>query len=100
MRSSQTCPKCSGQKFAVTREFRQAPRSNSNATFQFPAITLEIKALDDRIITGRFEAWLCMGCGYTEFYAYGLEGVEQLAQQYPDQLRIVDARPPEQGPYR
>jgi predicted nucleic-acid-binding Zn-ribbon protein len=101
MRYTQTCPKCGGHQFAVKDEFRLPSRA-SNATVPFPAVTIDRhgEVDDDTIKSGRFEAWICLGCGYTEFYAHEIEDLKALAKQHPDQLRIVDARPPEQGPYR
>jgi predicted nucleic-acid-binding Zn-ribbon protein len=94
MRSSQTCPKCSGNKFAVTAEFRQ-PVHRSTATEPFFAVTLteEIGRFfgSSTAPRGGFETWICLGCGYTEFYAKGLDGIEELAKEHPEQLRIVDA---------
>ena len=105
MQSTQRCPKCSGRKFAVSAEFRQPLNGTSNLSYPSTAVTIEIKGHgmrvpDRRITTGRFESWICLGCGYTEFYAHGLENLEALAKQHPDQLRIVDAGPPEKTPYR
>jgi len=102
MRSTQMCPKCSGKKFAVKAEFRQPHHRGDNITAPFPAITIDVKnqTYGDRITSGQFETWICVACGYTEFYASGKENLDKLAQKYPDQLRIIDAGPPEQGPYR
>jgi len=101
MRSTQTCPKCSGKRFAVSAEFRQPDVDSGNRTLAFSAITVVVASrAGHRITLGRLEAWICVGCGYTELYAHGLDGIETIAKQYPDQLRIVDATPPEQGPYR
>jgi hypothetical protein len=66
-----------------------------------PALTVAVGGfLGSRKELGSFEAWICLGCGYTELYAQGLAGLEELAKKHPDQARIVDAGPPEQGPYR
>lgn len=101
MRTTQTCPKCLGKRFAVTDEFRQPDCETPNVTRPFPAFTI---VTDQRGLAretlGRFWTWICLGCGYTEFYAYDIEHVEELAKRWPDRLRIVDARPPAQGPYR
>jgi predicted nucleic-acid-binding Zn-ribbon protein len=104
MRSTHTCPKCAYKKFATTTEFRQ-PVHRSTATEPFFAVTLnETQGMpffgSSTKPLGGFETWICLGCGYTEFYAHGLTGVEELAKQHPEQLRIVDARSPGQGPYR
>jgi predicted nucleic-acid-binding Zn-ribbon protein len=98
MRSTQTCPKCAGKKFAVNSEFRFPDHQSSNGTDALPAITLANGST--RRTLGRFETWICVGCGYTEFYAYGAEDLEALARVHPEHLRIVDAEPRGQGPYR
>ena len=99
MRSTQTCPKCAGKKFTVSTEFKLPDERSSNVTYPLPAITIQ-RSWASRSTSGKFETWICTGCGYTEFYACGFEDLDALARQHPDQLRIVDARPPEQGPYR
>ena len=102
MRSTQTCPKCAGKKFAVTPDFLQPHHEFPGNTHPFPPITIALQRESwnkERMTFGRFEVWICVGCGYTEFYAHGIEDIEQIADQYPDQWRIVDAGPA-QGPYR
>lgn len=49
---------------------------------------------------GQFTSWICLGCGYTEFYAGNLDGIEALAASHPDKIRIIDAAPESQGAYR
>jgi len=47
-----------------------------------------------RQVVGWLEAWICLGCGYTEHYTQGLGSEEllaRLAAQYPQLLRIVDS---------
>ena len=102
MRSTQRCPKCGGHRFAVNTALRQPEEHTSNATNLFRAITIDRNHLKDstRMSTGHVETWICLGCGYMELYAYGLKNLAALAEQNPDQLRIIDARLPEQGPYR
>ena len=48
MRTTATCPKCSGKKLIVVHERG---------------------FLRDTKVIGRFESWICAACGYTEFYA-------------------------------
>jgi predicted nucleic-acid-binding Zn-ribbon protein len=93
MRYTQRCPKCSGQKFAVT-ELRDKGYDHA-----VPVITF----FEDGLLQvhGSFETWICLGCGYAEFYAHNcLLPFDTIAKQHPDRLRIVDATPPDQGPYR
>jgi predicted nucleic-acid-binding Zn-ribbon protein len=107
MRATQTCPKCTGRKFAISEEFRQPDHDTPNLTTPFPAITIvahrpaeERTGHSARKTVGTFETWICVGCGYTEFYAKGLGDLEALAKQHPDRLRILDAGAIKQGPYR
>jgi predicted nucleic-acid-binding Zn-ribbon protein len=106
MKSTETCPKCSKRKFLVTATWKQPEWHSCNVTQPVVAVTLEYEppkttfGSGSRPTLGCFETWICLECGYTEFYARGLAGVEDLAKQHPEQLSIVDATPPEQGPYR
>ena len=91
MHPTMTCTACSGQRFAV--RVLVDGRGWRLRAVPLPAFS--------RAEAGRFEAWICLGCGYTAIYAQQLpEDIEALAKQFPDELRIVDAGPPEQGPYR
>jgi predicted nucleic-acid-binding Zn-ribbon protein len=93
MKYTQKCPKCGGQKFAVT-ELREH-RSDQAV----PVITFyENGYLQTH---GSFESWICLGFGYAEFHAQKCPlPFETIAQQHPDRLRIVDATAPKDGPYR
>jgi predicted nucleic-acid-binding Zn-ribbon protein len=99
------CPKCSGKKFVVNSEVRVPEYHSSNITGPIPGLTLSDVSERDaegctsngRLIVGRIEAWICMECGYTEHYTYGLgdeERVARLVAQHPQLLRIVDATTP------
>ncbi|XYI02568.1 hypothetical protein ACMHYB_23560 [Sorangium sp. So ce1128] len=53
--------------------------------------------------TGKFQTWVCLTCGYTEFYAHDLGDlaqIEQAVSPWSDQMRIVDATAPQKGSYR
>jgi predicted nucleic-acid-binding Zn-ribbon protein len=100
MRYTQKCPKCEGQRFAVA-ELRDPRTDQPLSVVSFwgaePAM-VEPRRLQ---VHGSFESWICLTCGYAEFYARDCSlPFEMIAQQHPDRLRIVDARPPEKGPYR
>jgi predicted nucleic-acid-binding Zn-ribbon protein len=101
MKSTQTCPKCAGKKFAVTAEFLQ---HSGHYNVPLPAVIVEKKLgrLLGSVPTklGSFESWICLRCGYTELYAKGVNDIEELANEFPDQLRIVDGGHGERGPYR
>ncbi len=107
MRSTQTCPKCSRRKFLVSNEFRQPDWRYVNGTHPVIPVTLDYepakKFLEsgNRPALGRFETWICLACGYTELYVHGLpHDIEEIARAHPDRLRVVDAEPSNQGPYR
>ena len=112
MRSTQTCPKCTGKKFAVTENVRLPDPECTLTTTVVPAVTiatgagalprLDARNSGGRALFGRLSSWICVACGYTEFYthAYSVEGFEQLARQFPSEFRIVDAEPLGQGPFR
>jgi predicted nucleic-acid-binding Zn-ribbon protein len=105
MRFSEKCPKCEGREFAVNTEMLVSDYDGSRYKTPLFAINLAKAAMLDRRSDlrqeerGFFEAWICLGCGYTELYAGGLDGVRELAAKYPEQLRIVDANNKD-GPYR
>jgi hypothetical protein len=48
---------------------------------------------------GRFEAWVCAACGYTEWYARALKELFDLANAGRGGARLVDGGAGE-GPYR
>jgi predicted nucleic-acid-binding Zn-ribbon protein len=110
MQATQTCPGCAGKKFAVT-PFRQRGRDMSNGGLKpLAPVVVNVRDRDVSILgvqvsnshhefLGNLNLWICLGCGYSEMYAEGLAGIEELAQRCPDQLVIVDATS-KQGPYR
>jgi predicted nucleic-acid-binding Zn-ribbon protein len=90
MRTTKTCPKCAKTKIAVIADFRQPDSDSTNGIDSFPVITIRTPGfIGGRESIGRFSAWVCIACGYTEFYAEGLEDLAALASHYPDQVRIV-----------
>ena len=95
MRLDEKCPKCLGRELAVHTNVEQLDRDSVNGA----RTALPGAVHDPGRSLGWFETWMCLGCGYTELYARGLTGIRELAAQYPDEWRIVDARTNE-GPYR
>ena len=90
MHQTKTCLECSGYRFAVRVLY------DSNAR---PLSVMPCHSSGGQV--GRFEAWICLACGYTAIYARGLPGnIEQFAEADPDELRIVDHEPRKQGPHR
>jgi len=94
MRTTATCPKCSGKKIVVT-ELRVARPSVS----RIPAAAYDVAwRLPEE--AGGFESWICAACGYTEFYAKDLGDVDRLAAEHPKDVRIVDGTIAARGPFR
>ncbi len=97
MRSAQTCPECSGKRFLVMAKLQVVTARGPGSV---PA--LMVINSDEVKSSGTFETWTCQGCGYTALYASGIDftRLDALCRTFPEQVRVVDARPPEQGPYR
>jgi len=47
--------------------------------------------------TGTFETYICKGCGFTEWYAHGLDKLEADPKHG---VRLLDGRVEDEGPYR
>lgn len=108
MRTTNTCPKCHEKKLAVIGNVRHGPYDPNNITIAIPAVTVAlggeparyVVTADGREALGWVESWICIACGFTEFYAhsYKAEDFDRLAREHPEQVRIVNAKPRE--PYR
>jgi predicted nucleic-acid-binding Zn-ribbon protein len=104
MRTTATCPKCSGKKIIVTdlrHTHYSARRGESLETI--PAVSVAVRGFfGGTRVCGGFESWICAACGYTEFYAkdLDLDDVDRLAAQWPEDIRIVDSAAPKRGPFR
>jgi predicted nucleic-acid-binding Zn-ribbon protein len=99
MKKHQTCPKCESRKFLITPEFIIPDPSASNTTIPVPAFTAKLGGwLGDRVSTGTFEAWTCAQCGFTEWYAKGLESLD--LSKMEGQVVFFDANAPTGPGYR
>ena len=97
MRATQRCATCSGGRFAVNI-LRNLNRGSLPAV---PAIVIENRKWSQvEEWHGYFETWICLACGRSEFFARDYGEIEALARKHPDQVRIVEVEPREQGPYR
>jgi predicted nucleic-acid-binding Zn-ribbon protein len=93
MRETQTCPKCSGKRLAVSELRDQEGRT-------IPAIAIIGGWQMVSEFRGTLENWFCLRCGYAELYVRNCGQLDAIAEEHPKQLRIVDAEPPKKGPYR
>jgi predicted nucleic-acid-binding Zn-ribbon protein len=103
MRTTATCPKCSGKKIVVTDLCEV--RDNKGVPIPVLVGTIRMSIMGKTIDAGKagigsFESWICAACGYTEFYAKDLGDVDALAAARPDAVRIVDSTLPARGPFR
>jgi predicted nucleic-acid-binding Zn-ribbon protein len=96
MRTTATCPKCSGKKILVA-ELRDDTGDFPHRARPVPVVAWNVGPIST---IGRFESWICAACGYTEFYAKDLGDVDELAAQLPNDVRIVDSASPKKGPFR
>jgi predicted nucleic-acid-binding Zn-ribbon protein len=87
MRTRHLCPKCSHNRIAHVPTIKDADHDR---------MTVGPLSVWTGETTGDFEAWICLGCGYTEFYV-----------KRPEALRIdqlegatVFESDPREGPYR
>jgi predicted nucleic-acid-binding Zn-ribbon protein len=92
MRTTATCPKCSGKKIVVTEPCYIA------GEYRMPRGLHPVVAGGRAF--GRFESWICAACGYTELYALDLGDVDRLAEERPKDVRIIDSTVPTKGPFR
>jgi len=77
MKTSQRCPKCACTKLYVVDEVRQPAHDSINLIVPMHVTTAALPTDDlglpdsnpHRSAIGRFEAWICSECGYTEWYA-------------------------------
>ncbi|MFK7989390.1 MAG: hypothetical protein AB8I08_25465 [Sandaracinaceae bacterium] len=97
MRHTQVCPKCNGRRFAVQPKFSIPSYAYSNGTHVLPAVS--VCTGWKRSELGHLEVWSCLKCGFTELYA-AIGAMEQVARQFPEEVRIVDRTPPTNGPHR
>jgi predicted nucleic-acid-binding Zn-ribbon protein len=103
MRATATCPKCSGKKMMVVTT-KQITGQYANKLSPIPVVGYEVARLltTEPRTFGRFEAWICIACGFTEHYAEDLGDVDvaALAAAHPDVVRLVDGSNPEKAPFR
>ncbi|MBW2523333.1 MAG: hypothetical protein JRI23_04130 [Deltaproteobacteria bacterium] len=94
MKNSLACPKCQGRKIW------QINGESGPSTLRPIAMRTEskgdwIKVLETREL-GHYDAYTCAGCGYTEFFA---GGVDELRHHPEAGVQLLDTTP-QQGEYR
>jgi len=108
MKQTETCPKCRGTKLFVVNEVQRRQSAEGIETI----VPVTVTATQARVgptgrfsgeqrknlEAGRFEAWVCAACGFTEWYATRLNELAVLADA-TSAVRVIE-REPEGGPYR
>jgi len=105
MKTTNTCPKCSGRKLFYIPEVHQPPEDNGweNQPFPFAVTAIDQSSTKhgryDIVGAGPVESVVCATCGYTEWYAsrQALMMLDQIAQRSPH-VRVIQA--PASPPYR
>jgi predicted nucleic-acid-binding Zn-ribbon protein len=106
MKTSLHCPKCERKRFVILSGVEVPERMSRRLTTPLPAIVVCTPGIlgsevgESWTELGGFEVWICTGCGYTETYAHGLERIDELAANFPGQVRVLDAGISGRGPYR
>ena len=108
MKRTHQCPKCASRQLWVVEQVQEVDASGETADrvistpLGLTAARIGEGGSSLRMSTiGRFEAWACHACGYTELYAHDFAAVlAHLAQDPRNGIRFVDASPPPQGPHR
>lgn len=99
MKRSLQCPKCDGKRLWVVERFRVPSETAAGA--ELPVVTHQdgkgIFAITRSAPQGRFDLWVCGGCGYSELWAAGIEGLRPNPEAG---VRLVDSTVEPAGPFR
>lgn len=86
MRKTLQCPKCDGRKLWRVEAMRD--RGHFNQLHPL-SVVLQQGTWKEKA-TGWFETFICAGCGYTEWYANGLDG---LTEDPKHGVHFIDTEP-------
>ncbi|MEZ4438633.1 MAG: hypothetical protein R3B72_06070 [Polyangiaceae bacterium] len=91
MRARLTCPHCGGR--AVLHVERIMDRGDGNGAYP---LSVDTKGFWVSKPVGAFEAFVCKGCGFTEWYVVDPQGIEGETQH----ARLIEVDDDKVGPYR
>ncbi len=100
VKRSQQCPKCEGRRLWVVERYRIPGEYAGGVELPVAANQQEaggVFSLARTTPQGRFDLWLCEGCGYTELWARDLKG---LREDPTHGVRRVDTTADPEGPFR
>jgi predicted nucleic-acid-binding Zn-ribbon protein len=111
MRTTSRCPKCRCGQLFVVEQMAQPHDGSVNRIIPLSVTCLDTSAAElgleknrYRAAVGRFEAWICANCGFTEWYAKDVRDVLwrylQQGRTENAEVRFVDADAGKPGPYR
>lgn len=100
VKRTQQCPKCQGRKLWIIERYR-IPGEYAGGV-ELPIVSHQKEeggflSMARTSPQGRFDLWVCEGCGYTELWAAGLSG---LREDPSLGVRRVDTTPEPAGPFR
>jgi predicted nucleic-acid-binding Zn-ribbon protein len=103
------CPKCQSRKLWNIDEVWQPQEETANGVRLMRVAAMAHPKREQRegwywgnrrIDAGRFEAWVCAECGFTELYAKGANAaLAEMASIPGSGVRLIDTTP-ERGPFR
>lgn len=108
MKTTQICPKCDSRQLWVIDRLTQRDGSSTHVAAPKPVIAANLPSdggfwsasHGEYVVGGTFEVWICVQCGFMEWYARDVNKVlEKLAKEPGLGVRLVDGGPPPR-PYR
>lgn len=91
MKNSLACPKCESRTLWRIEDFRTGPEFGG----ELPVAAWRMAGIVGKRV-GRFEAFVCSQCGYTEFWA---TSIEELQPKPRKGIHFIDTTP-QQSEYR
>lgn len=88
MKTTLTCPKCNHRAIWVIDPVTQ-PNDPSHAIERFVVVARETSP-GVRSVAGRYEVFVCAGCGYTEWYAKDLANLQYFAADPSYGVRLLE----------
>ncbi|MEZ4410938.1 MAG: hypothetical protein R3A52_31340 [Polyangiales bacterium] len=100
MKRTQQCPKCQGKVLWVVERYR-IPGEYAGGT-ELPVVANQQEeegffSIARTSPQGRFDLWVCEGCGYTELWARDLKNLRDAPEHG---VRRIDTTTQGAGPFR
>lgn len=106
MKQSLRCPKCGCRQFWVVDPAVQLLDTHGMQRVPMIVAKVESRYEDSHkapaLKIGQFQVVICANapCGYTEWYAYGLERLQEASRDPKSGVRFVDGDAGNKSPYR